>query len=231
MKIHGFYKLTLLDYPEHMACSIFTGGCNLRCPFCHNASLVTHISNDSLLQEHDIIAYLKTRVGILEGVCVTGGEPTMQSDLKEFLVKIKELGFLVKLDTNGTNPKLLQELIQEKLVDYVAMDIKNSKCKYEKTIGITPFDITPILESIRIIIDSGVAHEFRTTVVKELHTLDDFRDISTMITGCSHYYLQAFVDSGDLIQQDMSGFSKQEMKELVEKVRVIIPNVEGRGIE
>lgn len=231
MNIHGFYKLTLLDYPEHMACSIFTGGCNFRCPFCHNASLVTHITNDTLLQENDILAYLKTRVGILEGVCVTGGEPTLQPDLKQFLIKIKELGFLIKLDTNGTNPKLLHELIEERLVDYVAMDIKNSRIKYEKTIGIYPFDISPILQSIRIIVDSGIPHEFRTTVVKELHTLDDFIDISTMITGCSHYYLQAFVDSGDLIQNNMSGLSKQEMKELVEKVRVIIPNAEGRGIE
>ncbi len=231
MNIHGFYKLTLLDYPEHIACSIFTGGCNFRCPFCHNASLVTHITSDTLLQENNILAYLNTRVGILEGVCITGGEPTLQPDLKEFLVKLKALGFLIKLDTNGTNPILLKELIQEKLVDYIAMDIKNSKDKYEKTIGISPFDISLVSQSIRIIIDSGIAHEFRTTVVKELHTLEDFRDISTMIAGCSHYYLQAFVDSGDLIQKDMSGLSKQEMKELIEKVRVIIPNVEGRGIE
>lgn len=231
MKIHGFYKLTLLDYPEHIACSIFTGGCNFRCPFCHNASLVTHIDTAMQLNEEEILRVLSTRAGILEGVCITGGEPTLQPDLKEFIAKVKALGYLIKLDTNGSNPKLLKELIDDNYIDYVAMDIKNSREKYEKTIGISNFDLSPIMESIRIIINSGIEHEFRTTVVKELHTLEDFKDIAAMVSGCSHYYLQSFVDSGDLIQAGMTGYSKQEMKTLLEKVRMLIPNVEGRGIE
>ncbi|MDD5934925.1 MAG: anaerobic ribonucleoside-triphosphate reductase activating protein [Clostridiales bacterium] len=231
MKIHGFYKLTLLDYPEHIACSIFTGGCNFRCPFCHNASLVTHIDTAMQLNEEEILRVLSTRAGILEGVCITGGEPTLQPDLKEFIAKVKALGYLIKLDTNGSNPKLLKELIDDNYIDYVAMDIKNSREKYEKTIGISNFDLSPIMESIHIIINSGIEHEFRTTVVKELHTLEDFKDIAAMVSGCSHYYLQSFVDSGDLIQAGMTGYSKQEMKTLLEKVRMLIPNVEGRGIE
>lgn len=231
MKIHGFYKLTLLDYPEHIACSIFTGGCNFRCPFCHNASLVTHIDTAMQLNEEEILRVLSTRAGILEGVCITGGEPTLQPDLKEFIAKVKALGYLIKLDTNGSNPKLLKELIDDNYIDYVAMDIKNSREKYEKTIGISNFDLSPIMESIHIIINSGIEHEFRTTVVKELHTLEDFKDIAAMVSGCSHYYLQSFVDSGDLIQAGMTGYSKQEMKTLLEKVRMLIPNAEGRGIE
>lgn len=231
MNIHGFYKLTLLDYPEHMACSIFTGGCNLRCPFCHNASLVTHVDANKIIPTDTILSFLETRVGILEGVCITGGEPTLQSDLKEFIKTIKAMGFLVKLDTNGTNPDLLQELLSAKLLDYVAMDIKNSLTKYAKTVGIKDFDCALIQRSVQILKESMIPYEFRTTVVKELHTYEDFIEIAELIGDCDKYYIQNFVDSGDLVQPGMTGYSKQQMIELIKKVRQLIPNVESRGIE
>lgn len=231
MNIQGFYKLTLLDYPGHMACSIFTGGCNYRCPFCHNASLVTHPNETPSYSEQEILRFLQSRVGILEGVCITGGEPTLHPQLPSFIRQIKDLGYLVKLDTNGSNPMLLKSLIDEGLLNYVAMDIKNCPSKYAMSIGFTEYDMTPVQTSIHILMSSGIDYEFRTTVVRSLHTPQDFVEIAKLITGCRHYYLQSFVDSGDLIQSGMTGYSKSEMIDLLEYVRPMIPNVSLRGIE
>ncbi|MGN1117523.1 MAG: anaerobic ribonucleoside-triphosphate reductase activating protein, partial [Acutalibacteraceae bacterium] len=165
MKIYGLQKMTLLDFPGKVACTLFTGGCNFRCPFCHNARLVTELDKDEVYSEEEIFEYLRKRVGILDGVCITGGEPLMNADIADFITKVRELGYAVKLDTNGSYPETLKNLIDRGLVDYIAMDIKNTPEKYAQTIGVKKFDFTPIKKSIEIIMQSGVPYEFRTTVV------------------------------------------------------------------
>jgi pyruvate formate lyase activating enzyme len=231
MNIHGLYKLTLLDYPEHIACTLFTGGCNFRCPFCHNASLVTHLHASSLISEAEIFSFLKSRIGILDGVCISGGEPTLFNDMIPFIYRIKTLGFKVKLDTNGSNPELLNQLIEQNLLDYVAMDIKNSPTNYTRTIDLPEYDLTNINRSIAILMNSLIDYEFRTTVVKELHSASDFLEIAHWISNCSHYYLQAFAASKDLIKDGFSAYTKDEMISIANILRPFIPNVEVRGIE
>lgn len=230
MRIAGLQKLTLLDYPGHIGCTIFTSGCNYRCPFCHNASLVIRPQEQPEIAETDFFSFLQKRIGILQGVCVTGGEPTLNQDLPRFLDKIKQLGFLIKLDTNGTAPSMLNDLICNNLIDYVAMDIKNSKEKYATTIGLDNYDITPIDESISILINGCIPYEFRTTIVKEFHTKDDLLSIAHWIKGADKYFLQSFKDSGDLIQQDLNELSKQELIELKNLIIPYITHVELRGI-
>lgn len=212
MRIMGIQKLTLLDYPGHIACTIFTHGCNFRCPFCHNKDLVLGDAAN-LTPEGEIFSFLKKRVNILEGVCITGGEPLLQVDIIPFIKKIKDMGFLVKLDTNGSFPDKLRELISLKLVDYVAMDIKNSKEKYGKTIGINNYALDKIEESINILINSDIPYEFRTTVVEDFHDNDSFKDITKWISKAKNYYLQCFVDSGNLIDSSIKGYSKEKMEE------------------
>lgn len=228
MKISGLQKLTLLDYPGKMACTVFTYGCNFRCGFCHNALLVTE-ENANVISEDEFFAFLKKRQGILEGVCVSGGEPTLQSDLKDFLVKIKELGYDVKLDTNGTRPALLKSLIDKKLINYMAMDIKNSPEKYSLTCG-CDVDIDAIKESVNIIIESGIDHEFRTTTVREYHTAEDFQSIAKWIKGDSKYFLQHFEDSGNLIGENLSPFTKEEMLSFVDNIKGLLPKATIRGV-
>lgn len=230
MKINGFQKMTVLDFPTKVACTIFTAGCNLRCPFCHNASLVTHIDNSVSFDENEILAYLKKRTGILDGVCITGGEPLLQPDIENFIAKIKELGYLVKLDTNGCYPDALKNLLDKKLVDYVAMDIKNSKDKYALTVGIDNFDISPIEKSIDILLNCDIDYEFRTTIVKQFHTADDIQDIGVWIKGAKNYFLQNFVDSGDLICGDLSAVEKAELYNMQQKLNGCVQNCEIRGI-
>ncbi len=199
MNIQGFQKMTLLDYPEKVACTVFTGGCNFRCPFCHNASLVSDINLKSEFSEEEILDFLQKRQGVLDGVCITGGEPLLQPDIKEFITKIKGLGFKVKLDTNGSFPDKLKELIDEDLIDYVAMDIKNSKGKYLMTAGVTK-DIMPSIEkSIKILLENKVDYEFRTTVTAQHHTAEDIENIAKWIAGAKKYFIQGFVDSGEIL--------------------------------
>lgn len=212
MLIQGLQKLTLLDYPEHMACTVFSPGCNFRCPFCHNASLVKNTDSDALIAEQEFFKFLETRKSILQGVCVTGGEPTLQKDLPEFLEKIKDMGFLVKLDTNGYRPDILKDVVNAGLVDYVAMDIKNSKEKYAKTAGIENFDINKISESVEFLMSGNIDYEFRTTVVKELHNQDDLISIGRWLNGAKKYSLQKFEDSGDLLQTGFSAYENHEME-------------------
>ena len=212
MQLHGLYKLTLLDFPEHLACTVFTGHCNLRCPFCHNAELVLRPDTQPCILEENFFSFLQTRQGILEGVCITGGEPTLQPDLLPFLRKIKELGFRIKLDTNGTRPDVLEALFAERLLDYVAMDIKNTKEKYALSAGISSFDLTPIEKSIALIRQYAPDYEFRTTVVQGLHTKEDLLDICTWLTGAKRYALQTFRNSGSLLAADgLEAFSASEM--------------------
>lgn len=215
MKISGFDKLTLLNYPDKVACTIFTSGCNLRCPFCHNSGLVTNNYNE--ISFDSIYEYLKKRIGILDGVCITGGEPLIHADIKDYIKKIKDLGYLVKIDTNGCNPKLLKELIDLKLVDYIAMDIKNIYSKYDITSGVK-VNIDNIKKSISIIENSGIDYEFRTTIVKEFHSTQDIKEILSYISSNSNYYIQNFKNSNDVFNRNLSSFSEDELVEMKNKI-------------
>lgn len=230
MNIHGLNKLTLLDYPGKLSALVFTGACNFRCPFCQNASLVLRPDSQPLISEDSFFDFLKTRRGVLEGVCITGGEPTLQKDLPDFAGKIKELGFLVKLDTNGYKPDVLKTMVNEGLVDYVAMDIKNSKDRYAETAGLSFFDITKIEESVEFLKTGNVDYEFRTTVTKTFHDLQSVLEMSEWIKGAKRYYLQSFKDSGDLIDKNTEGFSEGEMRKLLEEITQIIPCAQLRGM-
>ncbi len=198
MNIQGLQKLTLLDFPGRTACTLFTGGCNLRCPFCHNVPLVLDPNGDAPFSDEEIFSFLNSRKGILDGVAVTGGEPLLQRELPDFLRRVKAAGFLTKVDTNGFFPNVLSGLLAEKLVDYVAMDVKNSPAKYAETCGVPGLDVSPAEESVRLLLASGIDFEFRTTVTAEFHTVDDIAKIAKWISGAPRYYLQAFRDSGIL---------------------------------
>ena len=228
MKIAGLQKLTLLDYPEKIACIVFTAGCNFRCPFCHNASLVLEGEHEDISEE-EFFAFLEKRKGMLTGVCVTGGEPTLQPDLLPFLKKIKDMGYSVKLDTNGYRPEVLKAAVEGGYVDYVAMDIKNAPEKYGVTVGIDNFDFTPIKESIDFLLQNKVDYEFRTTVVRELHTPQDIVVASKLISGAERYFLQPFKDSGDLIADGFSGYDENSMKNLLNLAKDSVKAVEIRG--
>ncbi len=229
MKIEALQKLTLLDYPGKMAATIFTYGCNLRCPFCHNALLVTEKSAGGISTE-EVLSFLSKRKGMLEGVCVTGGEPLLQPDIEDFLRAIKDMGFSVKLDTNGTLPKKLKAVVAKGLVDYVAMDIKNCRDKYSLTSGKTCMDLTTIDESIRFLLSGEVEAEFRTTVVKNLHTEEDLLKITDWISGCDRFFLQQFVDSGNLIDNSLEGYSDSELTAIFKQVKRKLPVTKLRGI-
>lgn len=230
MKIHGFQKLTLLDYPGMTACTLFFAGCNFRCPFCHNAPLVTDIDNSAVYDEAEVLSFLERRQGILDGVCITGGEPLMQPELPSFIAKVKALGYKVKLDTNGSAPEKLSAMIDSGLIDYVAMDIKNCKEKYGMTVGVKNFDITPIEQSVKLLLEGKVDYEFRTTVVNEYHTVDDIESISKWLAGASKYYLQNFVDSGNLIGTGMSAAPKETLELMKSCAQKNLDLVEIRGI-
>ena len=199
MIFHGFQKMTLLDFPGRVACTLFTGGCNFRCPFCHNASLVTDIDNDVTYTEESILAFLDKRHGLLDGVAITGGEPLMHESIADFIVKVREKGFAVKLDTNGSFPDRLRDLIDRGLVDYVAMDVKNCREKYALTAGIDASLLPKIEESMALLLEGRVDYEFRTTVINEFHTPEDIGRAAAWIGGAKRYFLQPFVDSGNLI--------------------------------
>ena len=229
MKIEALQKLTLLDYPQKMACTIFTHGCNFRCPFCHNALLVTSPQQE-FIEEEDILKFLKSRQGILEGVCITGGEPLMQEGIEDFIKKIKDMGFLVKLDTNGSFPSKLKHLCKQGLVDFVAMDIKNSQQKYALTAGKKLFDLSAVMESVDFLIKGNIPYEFRTTVTRDYHTLEDLLDIAKWISGCDAYYLQQFVDSGNLIDSATTGYTNEELTAMYKTVKKHLPCTQLRGI-
>ena len=228
MDVSGIQKMTLLDFPGKCACTVFLAGCNLRCPFCHNASLVL-AKPEPAMAEEEFFAFLKKRRGLLDGVCITGGEPTLRKDLPDFIRRIRELGYLVKLDTNGSNPEMLRQLIEEKLLDYVAMDIKNCPERYGETCG--GIDIfSAVEESLSILRESSVEYELRTTCVKPFHDTEAMEAIGKWLSGTQNYYLQAFVDSGDLVGSGVSGFTKEEMEALRQAVLPHIPNTRIRGI-
>lgn len=231
MLISGLQKLTLLDYPGKVACTAFTGGCNFRCPFCHNSTLVLpdQIAHDS--SEDAVLAFLKKRVGVLDGVAVTGGEPLLHADIGDFLKEVKALGFLVKLDTNGSFPDRLISLVEAGLVDRVAMDIKNAPALYAKTAGLERFDLTGVERSKNFLLEGTVDYEFRTTVVKGLHTAESLVEAAHWIKGAREYYLQQYKDSGAILDSTgLSGFDACEMHALADAVRPIVPSVQVRGV-
>ena len=258
MQIKGYNKTTLLDYPEHVAATVFVGGCNFRCPFCHNADLVLNPNMQADIGEEEVLAHLQKRKGILEGVCITGGEPTLQPDLPEFIKKIKGLGYPVKLDTNGYCPDVLEKLLEEGLLDYAAMDIKASKENYAMAAGLPQLDIGKIEESVKLLQNGSIPYEFRTTVVKGIHTIEEFEVIGQWLRGSRGYYLQAFRDSENVLAQrsheilenigceqgdgcvcgrspvyaeKLSDFTKNEMEQMAETARKYIDKVELRGVE
>ena len=231
MRICGLLKLTLLDFPDHLACTIFTGGCQFKCPFCQNSSLVFLKDDSKLINEDEIFDFLNKRKGILDGVCITGGEPTIQKDLIPFIKKIKSLGFKVKLDTNGYLPDVVKKLVEEKLVDYVAMDVKNSLAKYKETAGLLALRTEAIKESINFLKSGIVEHEFRTTVVKEFHDNNDFEEIGKLLRGEKRYFLQQFEDSESCIQKGLHAHSKETLEGFVEILKKYDVNASLRGID
>ena len=229
MKIHGLQKMTLLDFPGLVACTVFLGGCDLRCPFCHNAELLD-MNVPGIMDEKELYAFLETRRGKLDGVAVTGGEPTLRKDLPELLRTIKDMGFKVKLDTTGNHPDMLKTVVGEGLVDYVAMDVKNSKERYAETVGLTGFDISRVDESISFLLRGDVEYEFRTTVVKQFHDRDSFIGIAEWIKGAEKYYLQNFVDRDTVPFAGLEARSENELKEYAEIVKPYVGVVELRGV-
>lgn len=232
MKISGIQKLTLLDYPGKVACTLFTSGCNFRCPFCHNAGLVLPDKlEEASISEDEVMSFLKKRAGMLDGVAITGGEPLLHTDMPEFLEKIKNLGYKIKLDTNGSNPELLSEIVKNKLVDRVAMDIKNAPEEYAQTIGLKSFDFAPVERSKEMLLRGDIDYEFRTTVVKGIHTKESLIGAAKWIEGAKEYYLQQFKDSGNLILPDgLAAYDEKQMHALADAVRDYVPTVEVRGV-
>lgn len=230
MQIHGFQKMTLLDFPGRVACTVFTGGCNLRCPFCHNALLVTKLTGTDIIPAESVFSYLEKRKGVLDGVAITGGEPLLQPDIASFIRKIKNMGYAVKLDTNGAYPAKLRDLVEEGIVDYVAMDVKNCKEKYGETVGIPNFDVSKIEESIKFLMSGKVDFEFRTTVVKEFHTVEDIEKLSEWINGAPKYYLQNFTDSGNLIGENLHECGKETLQKMREAAQKYVCVCETRGV-
>ena len=229
MQISGFIKMTLLDYPNKVAATVFTGGCNMRCPFCHNPKLVFGEIKTPAVSNEDFFAFLKKRKHFLDGICITGGEPTMQKDLEEFMKKIKAFGLLVKLDTNGTFPKKIRNWIEQGIIDYVAMDIKNSPEKYAMTMGASQNLLDLIMESVKLLKEGKIEYEFRTTVVKEFHEEDDFHKIGAWLKGANAYYLQKFRDCKATIIGGLHPVEDETMERFRAVASLYIENTKIRG--
>ena len=230
MNICGLQKTTLLDYSGHVASTIFLGGCNFRCPFCHNSELLDG-QTEHPFSESDVLAFLKKRSNILEGVCITGGEPTLHLELEDFIRNIRTLGLAVKLDTNGYRPDVLKHLCGQNLIDFVAMDIKAGRNNYGKACGLPGIDLAKIEESVSFLLSGSVPYEFRTTVVKELHSEEDFIDIAQWIQGCSAYFLQSYRDSEQVLAPGLSACSKEELLHYLDIVRPCAETVRLRGVD
>lgn len=229
MKIHGLQKMTLLDYPGKVSCTVFFDGCNFRCPFCHNAELLG-AGFPPLMDDTELLAFLEKRKGLLDGVCLTGGEPLLQKNLPELMRKIKAMGYCVKLDTNGSFPQLLSELIDHDLVDYVAMDIKNSPDRYAETVGREQLDLESVKESVTLLLQGKVDYEFRTTVVSQLHDADSFLGIGKWIQGARRYFLQCFVERDTVLMPGLTPPTEEELYRYAEIARKYVPETGVRGI-
>ena len=229
MKISGFEKMSLVDFDTLVAATVFTGGCNFRCGFCHNSPLVIDANNLPTIPEEEVLDYLKKRKGIIDGVCVSGGEPTLNKDLPEFIIKLKDLGYKVKLDTNGTNPRLVKELHFDKLVDYFAMDIKNDRDNYAKIIGFNDYDVTKICETVEFFLTNNVDYEFRTTLVNEFHSEQNIINIGKWIKGANKYFLQKFKDTENCIERGFSAVPESVAAKYLKLLAPYIPNAKLRG--
>lgn len=229
MDIHGLQKLTLLDFPGHVACTVFLAGCDFRCPFCHNGGLVLG-GMEPVMDDAGLLDFLKKRQGLLDGVAVTGGEPLLRPDLPELLRAIKDLGYVVKLDTNGSHPAALRALVEAGLADYVAMDIKNSPERYGETIGLADFDLNPVRESADYLLSGAVDYEFRTTAVAEFHDDASFEGIARWIAGAKRYYIQCFTDRDSVLQAGLHAPEKTQLEHWADIVRPMIPSVALRGV-
>ena len=227
--IAGLQKMTLLDFPGRVACTVFLGGCDMRCPFCHNAELIDGTAAP-VMDDKELLAFLEKRKGLLDGVAITGGEPTLRKDLPDLFRRIKAMGYPIKLDTNGLHPDRLKALLDEGLVDYVAMDIKNCPEKYAVTAGLETVDLDKIQQSIDLLKNGTVDYEFRTTVVDELHEAEDFEKIGAWIAGARAYYLQAFTDRDTVVFENLHAPSRECMEAYAHTVRKFVPNTALRGI-
>lgn len=230
MKLSGLQRLTLLDYPEKTACTVFTQGCNFRCPFCHNSGLIGAEDGAESVSEEELFAFLDKRRRLLDGVCISGGEPTLQPDLEEFCKRIKSMGFLVKLDTNGSDPDKIQGLTEQGLVDYIAMDVKNSLELYPKTCGLDLMNIGNISKSIKYLMEGRIPYEFRTTLVREYHDMQSLESLAEEIAGAERYFLQSFVDSPRVRVGGLHSFSAEELNDIAEVIRRTVPSVRLRGV-
>lgn len=229
MRICGLQKLSMVDYPGKLAATVFTGGCNLRCPFCHNALLVTRLSESPTLSEEEVLSFLSSRKSLLDGIVLSGGEPLMHPDAVDFLDKVRKLGFAIKVDTNGSYPQMLETILQRGLADYVAMDIKNRPEKYAETVGIPGFSIENVEKSLSLLRSSGIPYELRTTVVRQFHTPEDLAAIGKWLGDVPAYYIQNFEDSGNLIQSSLTGFSPEELQNLANSAKTHLKSVFIRG--
>ena len=230
MKLHGLQKMTLLDFPGHVACTVFLGGCDFRCPFCHNYELIDGTAKP-IMDDSELISFIESRKGLLDGVAITGGEPCLHEDLPELIRKIRNAGYPVKLDTNGYHPEMLRSILDEGLVEYVAMDIKNSFEKYALTCGLEEMDLSPVKESISILMNSNVDYEFRTTVIEEFHEKEDFEKIGEIIRGAKRYFLQRFTDRDSVPFGNLTAPSFDEMREFRDIAARFVPYSELRGVE
>ena len=230
MRILGLQKLSLVDFPGKVAATVFTGGCNLRCPFCHNAPLVLPGRGTSALDAGGVLDFLASRRGLLDGVVLSGGEPLLQPDAADFLAEVKAMGFSVKLDTNGCHPDALADILDRRLADYVAMDIKNSLEKYPWTVGVPGFDTAPVERSARLLMEGPADYEFRTTLVRPFHEAGDMETIGRWLRGARRYYLQAFVDSGDLVGGGCAPFTPEEMEGFLQAARPFFQSAALRGL-
>ena len=230
MKIHGLQKMTLLDYPGRVACTVFLGGCDFRCPFCHNFELVDG-SAQPVMDDAALVDFLKKRGGLLDGVAFTGGEPLLHRELPDLLRRVKDMGFSVKLDTNGAHPDRLRAVLEEGLCDYVAVDIKNSPAKYARTVGLEMIDLSPVRESVDLLMNGRADYEFRTTVVDELHEAADFEAIGVWIAGARHYFLQAFTDRESVPYGNLHAPSAEKMREYAEIARRFVADTRLRGVD
>lgn len=231
MQIYGLNKTTLLDYPGHVAATVFTGGCNMRCPFCQNSGLVLNPAGQPQIPETEVLSFLEKRKGILDGICITGGEPTLQADLADFICRVRAMGYLIKLDTNGYRPETLRRLLEQNLLDYVAMDIKASRERYGIACGLPDMELAPIEESVELLKKSRIDYEFRTTVVKGIHSGEEFTAIGQWLQGCSAYYLQSYRHSEQVMRPGYESFAPEELEQMRERAAVYIPRTALRGVD
>lgn len=230
MKIHGLQKMTLLDFPGHVACTVFTGGCDMRCPFCHNYELVDG-SAPPIMEEEELFSFLEKRRGLLDGVAFTGGEPCLQKNLPDLMKRVKQMGYSIKLDTNGNHPDMLRRMMEEGLLDYVAMDIKNSPDKYALTAGLRQIDMGPIRESVKMLMEGPVNYEFRTTCVAQFHEEEDFVKIGEWLEGAKAYFLQSFTDRDSVPFGNLTAPTREEIYTFCRTVQRFIPNTHVRGVD